>query len=189
MSRCSTSFGSACASASSISPSSRAARAESSRGRASGRPLLRFRPRRARRLRRGTSPYSLSFSPMRMARCRSATLCSLLPVKYCIAAPKLSCSSARTSTCRPSRPNFTLVLLTPRPEHFMNPRIRRDAIQRRRRIRAGDEQIEIADRLASAPQTSRRRDRFDAVADPKDTPSARARRCRRSSAGSGRCAP
>ena len=43
-------------------------------------------------------PYSLSFRPIRMARWRRATLCSLLPVKYCMAAPKVSCSSARTST-------------------------------------------------------------------------------------------
>ena len=33
-------------------------------------------------------PYSLSFRPIFTARMRIATLCSLLPVKYCMAAPK-----------------------------------------------------------------------------------------------------
>jgi hypothetical protein len=44
-------------------------------------------------------PYSLSFSPILTARMRIATLWSLLPVKYCMAAPIDSGGSVRTSTC------------------------------------------------------------------------------------------
>src|ERR1022692_4606073 len=52
--------------------------------------------------------------PIFTARVRTATLWSLLPVKYCNAAPKLSRGSARTSTCNPSRPTLALALFSPR---------------------------------------------------------------------------
>ena len=126
---------------------------------------------------------------MRMARCRSATLCSLLPVKYCMAAPKLSCSSARTSTCSPSRPNFTLVLLAPRPSTsctFGCAATRSSAAAA----------LGPVTRRSRSPMVSFPRRRlpagvigFDALADPQGTPSIRARCCRRSSAETARCAP
>ena len=141
ISRCSTSFGRRALRPVRSRPGFRAARAESSRAPAPGRRLLRFRPPRACRRRARNSPYSLSLRPMRMARCRSATLCSLLPVKYCMAAPKLSCSSARTSTCRPSRPSLHAGFVGAAPEHFVDARMRRHAFERRGRIRAGDEKV------------------------------------------------
>ena len=58
---------------------------------------------------------------MRTARVRMATLCSLLPVKYCRAAPKLAGESARTSTCRPSRPTLALALFSPCPRTSVTP--------------------------------------------------------------------
>ena len=56
-------------------------------GRARDRFPPRFRPRRARSSSSRNSPYSFSVSPSFSARLRSTMLCSLLPVKYCSAAP------------------------------------------------------------------------------------------------------
>src|SRR2546428_639850 len=48
------------------------------------------------------TPYSLSRSPLRTAISRTRTLCSLLPVKYCSAAPNASGATTRRSTWSPS---------------------------------------------------------------------------------------
>ena len=50
---------------------------------------------------------------------RKTTLCSLLPVKYCIAAPKLSDPSARTSTCNRSTSEGDAGFVYALPEGFL----------------------------------------------------------------------
>ncbi len=47
------------------------------------------------------SPYSDSFQPFLTAISLMATLCSLEPVKYCIAAPHEPAGTTRRSTCMP----------------------------------------------------------------------------------------
>ncbi len=49
-------------------------------------------------------------------------------------------------------------------QHFMHARMSRHTFQRADGAWSGNQQIEVADRLSSSPQTARRRDRLDAVA-------------------------
>ena len=62
-------------------------------------------------------PYSFSLNPRAIARSRSATLCSLLPVKYWSAAPKRSSGTTRRSTCTPVVV-WTLVFVSPLASTF-----------------------------------------------------------------------
>ena len=97
------------------------------------------------------------------ARVRMATLWSLLPVKYCMAAPKLS----RRQRAHVHLQAFAahlgagLVLAAapaPRPRAGMATK-RSSA---RGGVGAGDQQVEIAHGLASAPQAAGGGDGFDA---------------------------
>src|SRR5687767_14779353 len=60
------------------------------------------------------SPYSFRVMPRCCARSRSSMLWALEPVKYCIAAPRLSPGTTRRSTWAPLRTR-TLDLVSPRP--------------------------------------------------------------------------
>ena len=67
---------------------------------------------------------------------RIATLCSLLPVKYCMAAPKLSRGSARTSTCKPFAADLGAGLVLAAGQHLVHARVRDEALERAPRRRA-----------------------------------------------------
>ena len=141
---------------------SRAAPAESTAGRAPRRLPSSVSPATRESSSTRNRPYSLSLSPILTARVRMATLWSLLPVKYCMAAPKLSGGSARTSTCRPSRPTLALALFSPRASTSSTLRIGDEALERGGGGGSGDQQVEIADGLAAAPQAAGGGDGLDA---------------------------
>ena len=119
---------------------------------------------------------------------RMATLWSLLPVKYCMAAPKRLGGSARTSTCRPSRPTLALALFSPRASTSSTRGYATKRVQRAGCGGPGHQQVEIAHRLAPAPQAAGGGDRLDARHLAQHVGRARRRRRRHSSAGSARCA-
>ena len=65
-----------------------------------------------------------------------ATLCSLLPVKYCMAAPKLSCGSARTIHLQAfAGRTCALALFSPLRQHLVHARMCDEAVERGRRRR------------------------------------------------------
>ncbi len=63
---------------------------------------------------RRNRPYSFNLKPSPMARSRSAMLCAFEPVKYCMAAPRLSAATSRRSACKPPS-SSTLDFVSPCP--------------------------------------------------------------------------
>ena len=72
-------------------------------------------------------------------------------------------ASARTSTCRPSRPNSDAGFVRTLAQHFVHARMRDESVERLGRgAGPGDQKVEIADRLLAASQAARRRHFLDA---------------------------
>ena len=99
------------------------------------------------------TPYSFSLSPRSRAIARRRMLCAFEPVKYWSAAPNDSGGTTRRSTCTPDSITM-LAFVPPAPRtrrtsgSFVNaPMILPEA-------GAGDEDVNVADRLAHAPQTA-----------------------------------
>ena len=77
------------------------------------------------------------------------------PVKYCSAAPRLSRGTSRRSAWKPPQIS-TLDLVSPCAEHALDQLVAGERVHERRR-RAGGEDVDVAARLAAAPQAADRR--------------------------------
>ncbi len=84
-------------------------------------------------------------------------LCDFEPVKYCNAAPRLSAGTSRRSTWTPPRRRM-LDFVSPRAEHTFDEAVLDEHVHDRR-IRAGRQDVDVAARLAAAPEAADRRDR------------------------------
>ena len=85
------------------------------------------------------SPYSFSLKPRPIARSRSAMLCAFEPVKYCIAAPRLSAATSRRSAWKPPLEQDARLGVAV-AEHALDQRVVDEVVHQRRparRRRAG----------------------------------------------------